>query len=70
MSEDAVEKDRSNSGHAERAGVGEIDGDGDESRVVVGEVDMFRSGARKGLKDILFSVEKGQFHIILSDYTY
>lgn len=53
MSEEAVENDRSNSGHADRAGIGEREGDGDESLVVVGDAEMALSGARRGLKDIL-----------------
>lgn len=41
MSEDAVEKERSSAGHAERAGVGESEGEGEESLVdaVVGEAE-------------------------------
>lgn len=34
-SEEAVEKDRSNSGQAERGGVRDIEGEGEESLVVV-----------------------------------
>ena len=54
ISEDAVETDRSSPGHAERAGVGERDGDGEDS-LVVGEVDIWLSGTRIGLKAILAS---------------
>ena len=32
-SDEVVEKDRPNSGHADRGGVAEIEGDGDESLV-------------------------------------
>ena len=46
MSEEAVEKDRSKSGHAERAGVGEVDGEGEESLVVVGDAEILFSGTR------------------------
>lgn len=53
ISEDAVETDRSSSGHAERAGVGERDGDGEDSLVVVGEVEIWPSCTRIGLKAIL-----------------
>ena len=33
ISDEVVEKDRPNSGHADRGGVAEIEGDGDESLV-------------------------------------
>ena len=33
MSDEVVEKERPNSGHADRGGVAEIEGDGDESLV-------------------------------------
>lgn len=33
MSDEVVEKERPNSGHAESGGVGEIEGEGDESLV-------------------------------------
>lgn len=49
MSEEAVEKDRSSFGHADKPGVGDEDGDGEESLVVVGDAEMVFSGARKGL---------------------
>jgi len=49
MSEEAVEKDRSSFGHADKRGVGDEDGDGEESLVVVGDAEMVFSGARKGL---------------------
>ncbi len=41
--EDAVEKERSSSGHANSAGVGDMEGDGDESRMGTwaGGVDAF-----------------------------
>ena len=55
MSDDAAENDRSNSGHAERVGVGENEGEGEESRVAIGEADMVSSGTRNGLKAILSS---------------
>jgi len=49
MSEEEVEKDRSSWGHADRAGVGDGDGHGDESLVVVGDAEIMFPGARKGL---------------------
>lgn len=55
ISEEAVEMDRSSSGHAERAGVGESDGEGEDSLVAVGEADLWFSGTRIGLKSILAS---------------
>ena len=55
MSEDAAENDRSKSGHADRAGVGEDEGEGEESRVAIGEAGMVSSGARNGLNAILTS---------------
>ena len=39
MSDEAVEKERSSSGHAERAGAGEIEGEGEESLVEGGEIE-------------------------------
>lgn len=53
ISEDAVETDRSSSGQAERAGVGESNGEGDSSLVAVGEVDIWLPGTRIGLESIL-----------------
>ncbi len=49
MSEEAAEKDRSSFGHADKPGVGDGNGDGEESLVVVGDAVMVFSGARKGL---------------------
>ena len=39
ISEEAVENERSSSGHAERAGTGDIEGDGEESLVKGGEAE-------------------------------
>lgn len=39
ISDEAVENERSSSGHAERAGTGEMEGDGDESLVKGGEAE-------------------------------
>lgn len=47
--EEVAETDRSKGGHAERAGVGEMDGEGDESLVIGGEADKLRSSAVEGL---------------------
>lgn len=49
ISEEAVEKDRSSFGHADRPGVGDGNGDGEESLVVVGDAEKVFSGVRKGL---------------------
>lgn len=38
VAEEVAEKDRSSLGHADRAGVGEIEGDGEESLVKGGEL--------------------------------
>ena len=51
--DEAADTDLSNGGHAERAGVGEIDGEGEESLVIVGEADALRSSAMEGLGAIV-----------------
>ena len=57
MSEEAVEKERSNSGHADKAGVGESEGEGEDSLVFVGDVEIVFSRTR-GLKAIFSSKPK------------
>lgn len=49
ISEEAVEKDRSSFGHADRPGVGDGEGEGDESSVVVGDAERVFFRAMKGL---------------------
>lgn len=39
VADEVAEKDRSSLGHADRAGVGEIEGDGDESLVRGGDME-------------------------------
>ncbi len=46
--DEVAETDRSKGGQAERAGVGEMDGEGDESLVIGGEADKLRSSAVAG----------------------
>lgn len=50
-----AEKDLSNLGHVDRAGVGEMDGDGEESLVNGGDVDALLSVVTVGLRVMLNS---------------
>lgn len=49
MTEEAAENDRLSGGQASNAGVGEIDGEGDEFLVIGGELDALLSVAEDGL---------------------
>lgn len=49
MTDEAAENDRLNGGQASKAGVGEIDGEGDESPVRGGEFEALLSVAEDGL---------------------
>ena len=53
MTDDAAENDRLNGGHASKAGVGEMDGEGDESLVIGGELEASLSVAVDGLRAIV-----------------
>lgn len=50
--DDVADTDLSSGGHADSAGVGEIDGEGEESLVVGGDADTLRSMATAGLRAI------------------
>ena len=51
--DEAAEKDLSRGGHADNAGVGEMDGDGDESLVKEGEAQVLLSVTEAGLGAML-----------------
>lgn len=51
--DEAADTDRSRGGHAESAGVGEMEGEGEESLVIGGEADTLLSSAIKGLGAIV-----------------
>lgn len=57
MVEEAADTDRSSGGQAERAGVGEIDGEGEEFRVTGGE-DTLRSRGMEGVRGIVAQTRK------------
>lgn len=48
--DEVAEKDRLNGGQADRAGVGETDGDGEESLVRGGELEVLLSVVEDGLR--------------------
>lgn len=54
--DEAADTDRSSGGHAESAGVGEMDGEGEESLVSGGELEILRSSAMEGLLEELRAI--------------
>lgn len=51
--DEVADTDRSRGGHADRAGVGEMEGEGEESLVIGGEAETLRPNAMEGLGAIV-----------------
>ena len=56
--DEAAENERSRGGHGDKAGIGEMEGEGDESRVVAGEVGALWSAAAIGFGAMFVGAER------------